>query len=969
MTTKTPEIAPCEQPAGTSARPLRAVVEGLASPPLAAIGAWVALILVLHPVAVRFLTPATEDILRFLLLGLAIPAIGLWWASRWPRSGWIGQPAVAAVLSVVAVVASGIAVARHGWGPLVAAVALAAVQTALLAGFGQGRSWRSALLAPGLLAAGFAGVAGWAVALAAFPSAMGRVGGTAPPIAAAIAAPLLLALGCWWGSGASDRHDPRAASLAIDAIAAASIVVLSVRTTSLFVSPGFEEAPLAHHHWSFVVGPAMLVRDGGWLLWDTPAPYGFLGTLTLAAMPVASVWQAAWIFTAFFTPLMFGAVYLVMRGVRRGILSQVFAVLVTIGLFFTIMDQNGLYGRHFFPSAGPFRFLWALTLLGLLAVERRTPAGSSSQRTILLLGTAAWIIGILWSVESAFYCSAVWLPGFLIVILRDRCGGSDARAAASPRRLPGAMPRLLGWLMLPGVALAATVAALCVYYLARLGHLPDFRAYADYVLAYNGAAIAQRMHWPERAPLDGLYLPAIAIIAASFALIAVIIRRVGWTRDSGLLIGATWSTWAWSSYILARKDPISIYMALPVAAIAISLLLRWLMRHPDVAPASLGPAYRAVVLPALVLTALAFVGRPTLIANTVEALRQPSSWRMADIDAGLPDLDPELAALLAGAGAAPGDPVLAVTRPFSVIETAPPASAGAPRMVTSLTPALPAGLMGVLAPERRQAYMQRWADRHPRAGWVIQRKQGRQVDYQYLEDTDPWFWEQLFRTHVPTRAWASEHWDLLWVEPAPPGIARPALANGRWMFDPSLIAVSVPGVWASWSDPFATGRKASGEVIPDGATLDLHSDAPRTMRLSMDGNGHRGYDLALDGVLAGTIDPKSRNRNAVDLALPAGWSRLVVTPAVPGDAAADAATVSRITGVRIEPLEAAAGPDAASAGATAAASGTDAPGARVVPVRRTPERTARPGAEPSPVVAQDPPSRSRRRDREATPAP
>ena len=54
----------------------------------------------------------------------------------------------------------------------------------------------------------------------------------------------------------------------------------------------------AFAHWGCFVGPAELVRSGGWLLWDCYAQYGFLSTLAIAFFPVTSTWQALYLLNA-----------------------------------------------------------------------------------------------------------------------------------------------------------------------------------------------------------------------------------------------------------------------------------------------------------------------------------------------------------------------------------------------------------------------------------------------------------------------------------------------------------------------------------------------------------------------------------------------------------------------------------------------------------------------------------------------
>jgi hypothetical protein len=62
------------------------------------------------------------------------------------------------------------------------------------------------------------------------------------------------------------------------------------------------------------VGPAELVRQGGWLLWDVPSHYGFLNTLVVAAVPVQSAWQAMHLVNGFLLACSAALVFFLLRG-------------------------------------------------------------------------------------------------------------------------------------------------------------------------------------------------------------------------------------------------------------------------------------------------------------------------------------------------------------------------------------------------------------------------------------------------------------------------------------------------------------------------------------------------------------------------------------------------------------------------------------------------------------------------------
>jgi hypothetical protein len=68
--------------------------------------------------------------------------------------------------------------------------------------------------------------------------------------------------------------------------------LLSLRADGLLTHPS------AEFHWAFFAGPAELVRQGGWLLWDVPSLYGYLNIVLVAALPFGSTWQSLFILNA-----------------------------------------------------------------------------------------------------------------------------------------------------------------------------------------------------------------------------------------------------------------------------------------------------------------------------------------------------------------------------------------------------------------------------------------------------------------------------------------------------------------------------------------------------------------------------------------------------------------------------------------------------------------------------------------------
>ncbi len=159
-----------------------------------------------------------------------------------------------------------------------------AVLLALLGGLPACRPGADSADAPtyllaGLLASGVAWLAlsGWLVSPPPFFASIWQFG--------VIGLALLLSL-CNLLRPADPDRGPAALGRVADLAALATIALLAF---------GWEKPCdlTAWHHWGALVGPAEMVRQGGWLLWDTPSQYGFLCPLALACFPTENAYQAA----------------------------------------------------------------------------------------------------------------------------------------------------------------------------------------------------------------------------------------------------------------------------------------------------------------------------------------------------------------------------------------------------------------------------------------------------------------------------------------------------------------------------------------------------------------------------------------------------------------------------------------------------------------------------------------------------
>src|SRR5262249_51826427 len=100
--------------------------------------------------------------------------------------------------------------------------------------------------------------------------------------------------------------------------------------------------------------------------------------------------------------------YQLLRSVRAVVLPSVFALLLSWAVIFLIPGwPPWLTGPSTYPSVGAFRFFWCYALLAVLFWEHRRQERHPVGRWPLWLGCCVWLVGTLWSGESAVYCLTI----------------------------------------------------------------------------------------------------------------------------------------------------------------------------------------------------------------------------------------------------------------------------------------------------------------------------------------------------------------------------------------------------------------------------------------------------------------------------------------------------------------------------------------------------------------------------------
>jgi hypothetical protein len=462
-------------------------------------------------------------------------------------------------------------------------------------------------------------------------------------------------------------------------LAAAIFAYASLQTFGL-ADPGITTG------WAFYVGPAELVRHGGWLLWDVPSQYGFLSVLAVAWLPLQSAWESLYALNAAATLGLALIVYWALRSPRAGVLDWAASVLITLAAVFLRAGLSASFaGPPMFPSTGGYRFVFCVALLAVLLRIARGADGRVLARW-LVAGTVLWLVSLLWAAEAAAYATAIWIPAYLLLIWRV------SRQAPRWRKL---------LVVAPFLALACLFGVLVAIYELGVGHPPDLHLYLEYATTYAGgfgALIAD----PAGPAL--LLLLCLAILGT---LAVRSVQRAGPTHArSAYLIGAFFAVWATSSYFASRSHPNNAVNLAPVYVVALMGALR-LTSGEGFQRARM--VLRTVLVPVLASVLIGAFGYlhaiPTFIQNPPASVLSVQSdfWS-----------DAQLSAFMRSADIGPGAPVTLLDEPG--LSQLPPGGGQGPNY---WLPIAPYGEIDLLAADNRTVYLQRFMARGHASGWLI----------------------------------------------------------------------------------------------------------------------------------------------------------------------------------------------------------------------------------------------------------
>ncbi|HVJ83784.1 MAG TPA: hypothetical protein VNC50_22140 [Planctomycetia bacterium] len=552
----------------------------------------------------------------------------------------------------------------------------------------------------------------------------------------------LLGAFCLTAVGMTRRSDgPRQWRRAFDALALLVFAAAAMRTDQLF--PADDAVTYCSvHHWALFVGPAELVRQGGWLLWDVPSWYGFLSICAVAAMPFESVWHSLCVLNAFLIFLSAVLVYAALRRLGHGLCNRVFAAVLTFSVVFFIPGfADRATGPQIWPSTGAFRFIWCYVLVALLVFARDRRSQAVRGR-VLFAGCMAWTCALLWSAESAVFATAVWLPGFLVFAWHS-----------SRKPEAGRLRAFAAWASVPAALAAAAIGGIEAWYRLRLGNRPDWEAMFETSRAFR-AGVMQNAVVPLD-PAGPVLWTLLLAVAAAFLCVHALCRRD--IRGLAVSLGAWGCLLGTSSFLVARGNTETFVNLAPIMTGLVAVMLRELRRATGTGAATV----RLSVCTLLVALLWSSIDRAGLIAVVARgALRLPD----ANVEVLLPRMEPRLVEFLSSAGVKPGDPV-------ALLDSVDPLPAWPDSPATrtpSWLPFRPPIAASCLKRHRIQRYMDRFFARTGAGGYLLIRKDDasepffKTFEYSLYER---FITEHLDRSHDRRLVKSSAEYELFWYEP------------------------------------------------------------------------------------------------------------------------------------------------------------------------------------------------------------
>jgi hypothetical protein len=511
--------------------------------------------------------------------------------------------------------------------------------------------------------------------------------GRSPQFTNGFAAAVGVMIATIWGTLAFTRANNARSPAALRIVDAAAVILFAIAAFRRDLSFATDDL-----HVSFFVAPIEAIRQGGWLLWDVPSQYG-IGNIWLAAHVPAHTSYGSLIY-ANCTALFVAAVlsYLIARTWAKTVLLAIFCLCALAATDFLWCGWYALsIGAQHYPSIGAFRFIWCYVLIALIVLSYCRGWLSTAPRTVGNVGNICWVLAACWSFEAAVFATIIWFPASAAIVLQRK--GSIADVLAS-------------WLraFLGLVAIAAIVLAV---FLIHFHHGPDWYAFLEYVLIYQGGFGSLPLH---------IYGSVWVLIAAFAAVISVGIYACYERRFQALpvIIAAAALQWSSASYFMVRSHENNVNNLMPLVLLGLFATMAVITKERLIG--TLPVAFRLLFVPLLALPLGLASGAASLDTKSLAAngwlAGKPGDW--AAVAYPIPTTEMNL---LQRNGLTPASPLLYVEPNLY----SPPRWPGSNAMPALWTPDFSLLEIGILSVERQEAYLRRFAaDGHPTTGYLVE---------------------------------------------------------------------------------------------------------------------------------------------------------------------------------------------------------------------------------------------------------
>jgi hypothetical protein len=390
------------------------------------------------------------------------------------------------------------------------------------------------------------------------------------------------------------------------------------------------------HHWGCYVGPAELVRQGGYLLWNVPSQYGFLSILSIVVLPFKSCWESFYVLQIIFLLISSMVLFVTLYASNKTIINYWVSMgIAFISVFLIPGYIPGFRGVSSYPSSGPFRFLWVQVILFFIVFQYRKKYFGEKKE--IIIGSLIWLVSTLWAFEVAYYVSFSWFGYLLIKSVHMK----DDNAVDYKITLA----KIIRSFSIPVFFFLISLAVISAFYLIRSGHLPDWLSYYEYVLSFKEG-------------FDGLIINAGGAIGVPLIILFFIVCFISerWTEFRkyqnyiAVLAACLLSLYACLTYFIGRSHENNLLNLMPLMVLIIAII-SLLNNSIDISYTHSLLKYFSI--PLYIVIIVLTLGNRVVFVNYLASLR----GGYLDIQNRNPPIDPELKDLMISAGISEKDSI------------------------------------------------------------------------------------------------------------------------------------------------------------------------------------------------------------------------------------------------------------------------------------------------------------------------